>query len=41
MQWSDGATYEGEWLLGKAHGRGIFSHIKGEVYDGEWKYDKA
>lgn len=41
MKWVDGATYEGEWVLGRPHGRGKFIHTKGEIYDGEWRYDKA
>jgi hypothetical protein len=27
--------------LSKAHGKGRFIHVEGDVYDGDWAYDKA
>lgn len=41
MTWKDGAKYEGIWQLGRASGKGVFTHIKGEMYEGEWRHDKA
>ena len=35
----DGASYEGTWYLGRAHGYGTFTHVKGETYEGEWADD--
>ena len=39
MYFRDGATYEGRWYLGRAHGFGKFTHVKGETYEGEWADD--
>lgn len=39
--WPDGAKYEGYWQNDKAHGKGKFYHVEGDVYDGEWKCDKV
>lgn len=33
--WSDGARYEGDWKLHKAHGKGKFFHASGDTYDGD------
>jgi len=41
MSWSDGATFEGEWILGRAFGQGRFTHTKEEIYEGSWSSDKA
>lgn len=30
----DGSTYNGEWLAGKMHGKGVLSMTDGEVYEG-------
>lgn len=27
--------------MGRAQGKGKFKHVKGEVFEGEWRYDKA
>ena len=35
--WPDGAKYEGEWVNGKAHGKGKFTHVDGDIYEGDWK----
>ena len=36
MKFADGATYEGDWVLGCAHGHGKFTFMAGEVYAGEF-----
>ena len=38
-EYSDGATYEGQWEDSKMHGRGVFTFPNGNVYDGEWATD--
>lgn len=37
MIWPDGACYEGEWSYGYPFGRGKFTHVDQELYDGVWK----
>ena len=32
--------YEGEWVDGKMHGRGIYYYADGTVYDGTWSEGK-
>jgi hypothetical protein len=32
MNWPDGASYEGEWNFGHAHGQGKFIHADGDIY---------
>ena len=34
MTWADGAQYIGQWALNKAHGKGKFIHVEGDIYDG-------
>eukprot|EP00756_Hemistasia_phaeocysticola_P008404 Hpha_TRINITY_DN14610_c2_g18::TRINITY_DN14610_c2_g18_i1::g.48402::m.48402 len=34
------ATYEGSFLGSKKHGRGLWSHPEGDMYDGEFRYNK-
>lgn len=41
QSWPDGAKYEGDWLNNKAHGKGKFYHVDGDVFEGEWEYDKV
>lgn len=36
---SDGNRFEGEWIMGKADGFGIFYHKDGGVYEGFWLDD--
>jgi hypothetical protein len=36
----DGKSYEGDWLDGKPHGRGIKSWPDGRKYDGMWEMGK-
>ena len=31
--------YEGEWVDGKMHGRGVYTFPNGNKYDGEWQND--
>jgi hypothetical protein len=33
--------YIGEWRENRAHGRGKFIHVDGDIYDGFWANDKA
>ena len=35
----DGASYEGEWVLGHAEGNGTFHHMAGEVYRGGFMHN--
>jgi hypothetical protein len=39
MKWQDGAVFEGNFDFGRAHGKGKFLHLKGEIYEGSWIYD--
>ena len=39
--WSDGARFEGHFEMGRAHGKGRFIHVQGEIYEGDWLYDQA
>ena len=41
MTWTDGASYEGQWLEGFANGKGKFNHHYGDQYDGNWKNNKC
>ena len=36
-----GATYEGEWLQGFRHGKGVMKWLDGAKYDGEWIMGRA
>ena len=36
----NGDKYEGEFYQGKKHGKGVFTEADGNVYDGEYLYDK-
>ena len=38
--WSNGDTYEGEWLEGFAHGLGMYTYSNGDAFEGEFKQDK-
>lgn len=35
--WPDNAKYVGEWIDGKAEGKGTFYHSNGDVFEGEFK----
>jgi hypothetical protein len=39
MTWTDGSTYTGDFLYGKADGYGTKTYSDGSVYEGEWKED--
>ncbi|TNV78792.1 hypothetical protein FGO68_gene5616 [Halteria grandinella] len=39
--WKDGARYEGDWLNGKANGKGTFYHLNGDIYEGDFIDDRA
>jgi len=34
--YSNANKYEGDFIKGKADGKGIYHWANGEVYDGEW-----
>jgi hypothetical protein len=36
MQWKDGSFYEGDWILGYAHGKGKLQDSLGNIYEGEF-----
>lgn len=38
--WSDGRTYDGEYLDDKKHGYGIYIWADGRVYEGNWNGGK-
>jgi hypothetical protein len=38
--WSDGRSYEGEYLDDKKHGYGIYIWADGRVYEGNWNRGK-
>ena len=31
-------TYQGKYLNGKPHEKGVYTWVNGEVYDGEWSF---
>lgn len=37
MKYSDGSSYEGNWLYGAWHGSGILNYANGSWYSGNWK----
>jgi len=34
--WSDGSTYEGDWVDGEMTGKGLFIYSSGDKYEGEF-----
>ena len=36
----DGKRYEGDWVSGKQHGKGIYRNQKGESFECEWREGK-
>lgn len=34
FRFANGAVYDGEWNMGKKHGRGVFTYPDGSKYDG-------
>ena len=41
MNWKDGASYDGEWLMGHAHGKGKFIDPLGNMYEGDYYMSMA
>ena len=39
FRYTDGSTYEGEWLDDKRHGKGVMIYAEGNKYVGEWQND--
>ena len=39
MTHANGDIYQGQWLDGKANGKGTFIDTCGSIYEGEWKDD--
>jgi hypothetical protein len=39
-EYEDGTKYNGEKLLGKRHGKGLYYYKEGYFYDGSWEDDK-
>ncbi len=37
MVWTDGSSYEGDWLYGTMHGEGAYKYSNGGSYYGKWK----
>lgn len=37
--WPDGKSYQGNFLKGMRHGKGVIKYPDGAMYDGEWKDD--
>lgn len=35
--WKDGEMFEGEWLDGKFHGKGVKTLPDGTIFDGDWE----
>lgn len=35
--WPDGNRYEGEYLNGLKHGKGVFFFANGKIFKGRWK----
>lgn len=41
MTYKDSNIYQGQWVDGKAEGKGVFvDKTNKTIYDGEWKADK-
>ena len=32
--WADGSTYNGDWIQGMKHGRGLYMYANGDMYEG-------
>ena len=32
----DGGSYDGDWVEGEMHGRGVYTYAHGDSYDGDW-----
>ena len=40
MTFLNGKKYEGGFRQAKKHGKGIYWNAEGEIYEGNWNYDK-
>jgi hypothetical protein len=40
LQWANGDTYDGSWVVDRRHGHGIFTIAQGAVYDGDFHDDE-
>ena len=38
--WANGTMYEGEWLAGKQHGKGVFMNKNKDYKSGIWENGK-
>jgi hypothetical protein len=38
--YDNGEYYEGEWMRGKRHGKGIYVYIDGSRFEGSWENDR-
>ena len=38
MTHANGSKYDGQFEMGRYHGRGFFSDADGSMYEGQWKY---
>ena len=36
MKYRDGDVYEGDWLEGEMHGKGIMKYLDDDIYEGDW-----
>lgn len=41
MEWSDGASFEGEWNYGYAHGKGKLCDALGNLFEGDFYMSMA
>ena len=41
IKYYEDGTYNGSFRFGKCHGKGIFTWINGDKYDGEWVKDEG
>jgi len=37
LTFENGSVYEGDWFLGKPHGKGKMTYPDGKVEEGDWK----
>jgi hypothetical protein len=37
VKFTNGSIYNGEWIAGKRHGRGVLIWEDGSRYEGEWR----
>ena len=39
--WPDGAHFQGNFIDGRIHGKGVYQFANGDIYEGQWQYNKA